>query len=399
MAPDDDAQHAEKGLRLVGVDAARGVALLGMMTVHVFRVAYPDSTAPDWMSQLVLGRSAAMFAVLAGVGLSLLTGGDQPAAHAHVAAHRRGITARAGVIGAVGLSLGMTGSELEIILVQYAVMFLLALPFITMRLNRLITWAASWTVLAPVMALSCHSLLVSMSGGMGLTTEPNWLSLLTPLALLSDLLLTGAYPVLQWFSYVLFGLVLGRVRLRSLRVEVLLVGVGTLMFLGSRLASSILLGPAGGRAALRDAAGSYPPDYPEVLDGFDGAAWWWLAVDEPHLGTTPALVDSMGTAAIILGVCLLVGRGRPRVLLPLAGAGAMTLTLYSAHIAVMALITPTNPSYDIVGLFWWQAGVAAVVGVAFRLARQRGPLEMLAYRAGNAARSMGVTTPPRPGRD
>lgn len=379
----------KKKSRLIGVDAARGVALFGMMVVHVFKVAYPDSTAPLWMSQVVLGRSAALFAVLAGVGLALLTGGDQPVDPTRVAAHRRGIAARAGVIGAVGLSLGMIGSELEIILVQYAVMFILALPFITLRRGRLVICAALWTVLAPVVALVCHSLLAGASRGIGLATEPNWASLLTPFALFTDLFLTGAYPVLQWFGYILFGLVLGRLALKSLRVQMLLVASGTLMFLASRLVSSFLLGPAGGRAALLEATGSYPPAYPDVLGGLGGAAWWWLAIDAPHLGTTPALVDSMGTAAVVLGVCLLVGRRCGGMLLPLAGPGAMTLTLYSAHIVVMAAIMSTHPSYDASAVFWWQAGAAVVIGVIFRLARWRGPLEMLAFWAGGVSRSKG----------
>ena len=62
--------------RLAGVDAARGLALIGMMSVHLFRMPYgPDAPLAR---ELVSGRSAALFAVLAGVGIALATGGTQP---------------------------------------------------------------------------------------------------------------------------------------------------------------------------------------------------------------------------------------------------------------------------------------------------------------------------------
>ena len=64
------------GRRLLGVDVARALALIGMMSVHIFPAVGRDgSLHPAYL--VAAGRSAALFATLAGVGLALTTGGTQ----------------------------------------------------------------------------------------------------------------------------------------------------------------------------------------------------------------------------------------------------------------------------------------------------------------------------------
>jgi uncharacterized membrane protein len=121
--------------RLIGVDAARGVALFGMMAVH--SLANEDEMgSPTTAYTLAAGRAAALFAVLAGVGIAFTTGrasvrrvdGRSTAAM---------LTARAAVIGAIGLALGSyTDSEYGVVILPfYAVLFVLAIPlvFLTTR--------------------------------------------------------------------------------------------------------------------------------------------------------------------------------------------------------------------------------------------------------------------------
>ena len=60
--------------RLVGVDLARAVALLGMMSVHVLpELDAAEAVTPAYL--IFAGRAAALFALLAGTGLALMTGG------------------------------------------------------------------------------------------------------------------------------------------------------------------------------------------------------------------------------------------------------------------------------------------------------------------------------------
>ena len=62
----------------------------------------------------------------------------------------------------------------------------------------------------------------------------------------------------------------------------------------------------------------------------------------PHSGSTLDLLHTSGVAAAVVGVCLLLGRLGDwlelDLLLPLRGAGAMTLSLYTAHLCVMAAL-------------------------------------------------------------
>src|SRR5690606_11520134 len=59
------------GTRIDGLDLARGLAVLGMFVAHVGTAgnAYP----PTEVGQLADGRSAALFALLAGVSVALLS--------------------------------------------------------------------------------------------------------------------------------------------------------------------------------------------------------------------------------------------------------------------------------------------------------------------------------------
>ena len=63
--------------RLVGVDVARCLALLGMVATHVLAERDPDGslTTAQWLAG---GRASALFAVLAGVSLALMTGRSTP---------------------------------------------------------------------------------------------------------------------------------------------------------------------------------------------------------------------------------------------------------------------------------------------------------------------------------
>jgi len=63
--------------RIMGVDVARGFALIGMIAVHVLS-ATNAAGEPSLEWTLFAGHSAALFATLAGVSLAFMTGGRTP---------------------------------------------------------------------------------------------------------------------------------------------------------------------------------------------------------------------------------------------------------------------------------------------------------------------------------
>ena len=65
------------GSRIVGIDIARCLALVGMIATHVLAARNPDGSL-GFAEVVAGGRASALFAVLAGVSLALMSGGAEP---------------------------------------------------------------------------------------------------------------------------------------------------------------------------------------------------------------------------------------------------------------------------------------------------------------------------------
>ena len=384
--------------RLRGIDAARGLALLGMMATHLLPTFESNADlTPTWIGLTLSGRAAALFAVLAGVGLALSTGKHRPLDGPELSAARRGVALRALVIAAVGLTLGGLEVNLAIILVHYAALFLCVLPFLGMGLKRLCAWAGGWILASPMLAYLLRPWLLAANPPLELGHNPAWEDLSTPTRLLADLFFTGYYPVFQWLSYVLVGLVIGRLMLAKPLVPVVLLVVGSAVAFAAKTLGVAAMESWGGRAALEEILDS--PGYPldSVLQvNLTGirqeGSWWWLASAAPHSGTTLDLLHTSAVAAAVIGVCLLLGRLAEWVdldlLLPLRGAGAMTLTLYTVHVWVVSgfYLKPLPAGWTEDGMYFVQAATAIVVGMVVAFLKWRGPLEWLGHAANQAGR-------------
>lgn len=370
-----------------------------MMATHLLPTfeANADLT-PTWIGLTFSGRSAALFAVLAGVGLALSTGKQVPPEGAALTAARRGVALRALVIAAVGLSLGGLEVNVAIILVHYALLFLCVLPFLGLRLKVLCAWAVGWILLSPVLAYLLRPWLMAATPPLHLGRNPSWEDLSTPLPLLGDLFLTGYYPVFQWLAYLLVGLVIGRLALTTVLVPILLLTVGTAVAALAKALGTAAMESWGGRAALVQVLNA--PDYPldsvlrVNLTGIrQEGSWWWLASAAPHSATTLDLAHTSGVAAAVVGACLLLGRLADwldlDLLLPLRAAGAMTLTLYSAHVWVVSgfYLKPLPAGWTEDGMYFAHAATAITVGIVFVLLKRRGPLEWLGHAANQRGRS------------
>jgi uncharacterized membrane protein len=389
---------AAASTRLAGIDAARGLALLGMMATHLMPTFESDAAmTPTWIGLTFSGRAAALFAVLAGIGLALSTGKQRPLEGSALAAARRGIALRALVIAVVGLALGGLEVNVAVILVHYAVLFLCILPFLGLQLKPLCAWAAGWILGSPVIAFLLRPWLMAADPALQLNHNPGWEDLSTPGQLLGDLFLTGYYPVFQWISYLLVGLIIGRLALSTAAVPVLLLAGGTAVAAFAKVLGTAAMEEWGGRAALQ--ALLTDPNYP--LDSLlqvnlagvrQEGSWWWLAGSAPHSGTTLDLLHTAGVAAAAVGLCLLVGRLGEwldlDLLLPLRGAGAMTLTLYTAHVCVVASfhLQPLPVGWTEDGMYFAHAAVAVLFGMVFAILKRRGPLEWLGHAANQVGR-------------
>ena len=380
--------------RLVGVDLARALALVGMMVVHLFPALDPDGS-PSAAYLICSGRASALFAVLAGVGIALGSGG--PAPPGQLAPARRAIVARGLVILAVGLSLGVVATGVAVILGYYAVLCLLALPVLGWGPRRLAAASLVTAVVGPVLSQLLRHWVPDDSGA-----NLAWGDLGDPARALATVLLTGYYPVLTWAAYLFAGLAVGRLELGRAAVAGRLVLVGAGLGLGGRLLELAGLaagGPQALAAGLRD--GRLYGEPPEVIRWTSlygttpTGSWWWLGTAAPHSGAAPDLVTTTGSALLVLGLCLLL-TGRvsgwgAAPLRALAAAGAGTLSLYSLHVLALAVATDAgHPQQARPGLALAANVVLAVVlALAWGAPRRRGPLERVAAGAAAAGRTLG----------
>ena len=349
--------------RIVAVDAARGVALLGMMAVHVLPAVDLDGSVSVG-DALARGRAAAAFAVLAGVALALAYGGRRPLRGREWAAASSGLVVRCVLIGALGLTLGGIGSGLAIILTHYALLFLFAAPLLAAGARTLGWLAVATCLLVPPISHLVRADLAPFRG-----PSPVWADLGVPGTLLTELTLTGVYPVLAWTTYLCAGMAVGRLDLTSRRVAGLLLGGGLVLAAVTALASSVLVDKGQADGALPAGAdvvitrGTTPTD-----------SWWWLVVDAPHSSTPLDLAHTTGTALAVLGALLLLVPFLGRALLPLAWVGGMTLTLYTLHAVALAYEWgPDEPEPR----YLTHVLAAFVVAAAWRWWQPRGPLEQL----------------------
>ncbi|WP_130014605.1 heparan-alpha-glucosaminide N-acetyltransferase domain-containing protein [Serinicoccus sediminis] len=377
--------------RLVGIDLARTLALLGMFAAHLATHEGDGPGGVSWLFQLVAGRSSALFAVLAGVSIALAA--PLSAVRADPRLHRRRLLVRSALIAGLGLLVGLPGSGIAVILTYYGLLFCCALPVLQWRARPLAWLALGWGLLSPLVSLLVRQALPGPT-----LAVPSVASLLVvgPVQLLTELLVTGYYPVLTWATYLFAGLAVGRwLQARDGADRTV---TGSLVLGGAGLAalalgvSGLLLRSEQVRAALLESAGLAADAWP-VLDadrrtGFYGThpegSAWWLGVWAPHSGSVVDLAHTTGTALLVLGGCLALVRATAA--LPwsvLAGAGRATLTLYVAHVLVLAtplgdqgpLARETSTGLVLHGL------LALVAGALLAASGRRGPLEEFVHRS------------------
>jgi uncharacterized membrane protein len=360
--------------RLVGLDVARCLALLGMVATHVLLDFTPDGdlTFSQWLAG---GRASALFAVLAGVSLALMTGRPEPFRGRDRVRVSAGLAVRALLIAALGLLLAELDSGLAVILTYYGVLFLLGLLFVGLRARTLALLAAAWVVLAPIASHLIRPKLPQRG-----FASPALDQLAEPGQLAGELLLTGYYPVFPWVAYLLAGMALGRCDLRDRRLLVALAAGGLALATLATLVSRALVDPAVSDPHVLGMHGTTPAD----------GDWSWLLLVAPHSATPFDLAQTIGSALFVIAACLLLERAVPAggrtFLAVLFGAGTMTLSLYSLHVV---LRTPDFWPPD-TGAYGWHVLVLLAIGAVFVAWGRRGPLE---YAVGLPVRALQPSEP------
>ena len=337
--------------RMMGVDLARGLALLGIMAAHVFHtIGYDGGPAvvgpmrPD-------DCSAAAFALVAGVSLTLASGGCRVLGRRDRAAAGAEIAVQAVLIAVVGFALGFSAA-VTVILSYYGMLFLFAIPLLGLRTWLLARIAITALIIAPlVVSATVASDVPRLEGNATFSAL-----FADPSGVVIGLFVTGGYPVLNHLAYLCAGLAIGRMDLSSVRLN------RWLLFGGLALVAVV---------------------------------WtWWFVLPAPRSHAWIDLVrtvNSLGSAAAAVGAALLLVRSPAMALLlrPIAATGTMALTLYSVYVLVLTSRVLENSRVE---QYLVLLAGTLLFAVSWRRVLPQGPLEWLVAQFSRRARQAVLAT-------
>lgn len=329
--------------RLAGIDVARAVALLGMVTVHFGPDREVGSGLDAFVYHSFYGKASVLFALVAGVGVGLMCRRDPPLVV------RVRMLYRALWLIPVGLALQRLDHPVAVILQYYGLYFVGAIPFVGRRRRTLLAGAA--------LTLLAGSATVLWA----LVNRPDWMVRMggqAPLDPFGDLVLGGYYPAITWVPVLAFGMWLAQLDLRSGRAQAAMVvgGAATLAvtrWVGVTVATAWDL---------------------DVTRG----SWGYAAAVSGHSEMPLAVLGAVGFATAVIGAGLAVAARWPRLSHPMAALGRLALSIYVGHLLVYAwvpdLFPATTVPQGIRHVLWFGVATAAF-STLWLWIFPRGPLE------------------------
>tara|TARA_B110000914_G_scaffold163557_1_gene144055 strand:+ start:230 stop:1291 length:1062 start_codon:yes stop_codon:yes gene_type:complete len=314
--------------RLIGLDIARYLAFIGMVIVN-FNVAmsYGVENNEGLISafiNLLQGRAAATFVVLAGIGLGLSS------------LKRMSQTITVTIKRAIFLLiLGLLNMLIFVgdILHYYAFYFLFGVLLLPLSNRMLIGLVLLLNLVFVAMMLS-----LNYEAGWNLE-ELSYSGFWTIDGFIRNLFFNGFHPIAPWLGFLLFGILLSRVSLIERKVQLKLIIWGLTAFIVAEVMSFILSG------------------YLVPID----SELQFLVLTEPMPPMPLYSLAGIGVASIVIGLCLMASDRLKdsKIYYLISPAATQTLTLYILHIIVglgfveaLGLIGSSTPS---------QAFLAAII--------------------------------------
>lgn len=341
--------------RLDGLDAARALAVLGMVMAHFGPNPTPESLGGD-IYGVILGRASILFALLAGVGVALLSRSRSGGGLWRV---RGRLILRGALLLPLGLWLQGLDHGVLVILQYYAVYFLLAALVLSLSSRWLFVCAISAFTLGPLVYVFVKAI------------SPEWFienpaTLGDPFGdIAGDILLSGAYPLATWSAPLLFGMWLGTRNLRAASTKLWMLWGGLAVAFAAPFVSNYLV-----------------ENFGEPLIGpprnAENAGFSNLLSSEAHSQMPLWMLGAVGAATATLAATLLIADLLPRIMWPLAATGQLALTVYVGHLLILAaneelLRRETVPEAAFtVGAFMLSAIAVCTI---WRTLFSRGPLE------------------------
>jgi uncharacterized protein len=352
--------------RVIGYDLARALAVMGMVVVNYTSMLEITRFSPAWLEpfiDLLYGRAAVVFVMLAGLSISLMA--RRRADPADFRTFRKHLMKRSLLLLIAGMALWSWWPA--DILHFYAVFIAVGAWAVTWNQQRL-RW---WTTAVILVSLPISATLTAAYDVNDAFVSAD--SMLRAAWVLLDYVTSPYYSVFPWLGFFLAGMLLGRREPAdpSFWRRACLIGM-----LGC-LAVELLSG----------AATTWARHHQWDLEGL----WWGAFLRSEAFPATPLFVLSSACSGLAsIALCRIITfKARPTFwgLNTLAACGRLSLTLYIAHIAwgILCRRWFANANADISSRQMLLAAAAfGAFSILFALMWfrrfQRGPLETLFHR-------------------
>ena len=344
--------------RIFGFDLARALAIFGMVFVNFRLVMAATAETPlgNMFATMFDGRAAALFVILAGVGVSLMA--QQARANDGLRSVRITLLKRSALLLIVGM------------------LFTPIWPPDILHFYGVYLFVAAWLLAASnrtLLALTIVSIAVAIGLLLTLDYAAGWKNFesldytdfWTPTGFIRNTLFNGFHPFFPWIGYVFFGMWLGRQPLERASTCWRFVVLFSAIAVATEVGSDALLSVA-------TSSGEITADDAQALLG--------TAMMPP---SSLYLLSAMSTATVVICLCCRIGATWPDSvwLKSLVSTGQLALTHYAAHVVIGMTVL------DALGMIGSQSilnvivashifCIAAVVfSCVWRSRYKRGPLE------------------------
>lgn len=349
--------------RIIGIDVARALAVIGMIVVN-FKVVFGENGL-NWVQSFARvfdGKAAATFVVLAGIGLALMTNSaikNNDKAKLKIARNR--ILKRALFLFIIGFSY-ITIWPADI-LHFYGLYMVSIILLLTSKEKTIIISAISLIIVFPIL-MTFWNYEIGWDFD-SLEYQGFW----TINGFMRNLFFNGFHPVIPWTSFMLFGYWFGKQDLHNEKFIKTTFWVSTIIFSSiqviSYLSISILSeGNQESAKALTEILGTNPmPPLPIYM--FNG----------------------ISIAFAIITACIIIAKRFEHNIIidALNKTGQLALTFYVAHVIIgMGIIETINPNkmgnysikFSIIYAFAFSL-ICIIFAVIWRKHKKHGPLEWL----------------------
>lgn len=353
--------------RIVGIDVARAIAVIGMIIVN-FKVVLGDKGA-HWLQAVTSifdGKAAATFVVLAGVGIALMTKSAQESGNIlRLKESRKSIFKRAALLFIVGLSyMPIWPAD---ILHFYGVYMLITALLLFQSKRVILRLALLFIFIYPLFLVFWN-----YETGWDFTTL-DYYGFWTPDGFFRNLFFNGFHPVIPWTSFMLFGYWFGQQDLYDSQFvkKAFWWSLSVFFFIQ---ASSYL-----GLSFLSEASSTVKSEWSGLLGTY------------PMPPLPLYMFSGTSIAFTIISACILIAKKWEGNILidALTKTGQLALSFYVAHVLLgMGIIEIVNPDmlgkyplvFSLTYALLFSLG-CILFAVLWRKHKKSGPLEWLMRKA------------------